>query len=334
MTSGAERVLVLGGTGFLGSHLVERLAEAGTPVRVATGRGRWPWGPLPRGVETTRFDVGEVTAPRDWDALIEGSPRIVNLAGVLQRPGLPGDLYRRVHVDGPRHLQWAVARAGKPRRIVHVSTTGVLGPTGPEPLAEEAPPRPVTVYERTKAEGERVALAGRGPGLEVVVVRPGLVYGERDLHLLGLWRSIASGTFRTISGGRARWQPVHVDDVGRALARALTAPGLDGEVFHVAGKDAVPLGELAARIARRLGTHVRGPDLPLPLALVAGLGLETLLLPFGIEPPLSRARVRTLTEDRLYRIDRVRERLGLTPEVDLDAGLDRTHAWYRDHGHL
>ena len=334
MTAGSERVLVLGGTGFLGSHLVERLARAGTPVRVVSARARWPWGALPPGVESTRFDVGEVTAPRDWDALIEGSSRIVNLAGVLQRPGLPRDLYRRVHVEAPRHLLAAVARAGKPRRIVHVSTTGVLGPTGPEPLAEDAPPRPVTVYERTKAEGERVVREARGAGLERVVVRPGLVYGERDLHLLGLWRAVASGTFRTIAGGRARWQPVHVDDVARALEAALAAPGLDGEVFHVAGNEVVPLGELAAEIARRLGTHVKGPGLPLPLALAAGVGLEALLLPFGIEPPLSRARVRTLTEDRLYRIDRVREVLGLTPEVSLDAGLDRTHAWYRGHGHL
>ncbi len=334
MTSQAERVLVLGGTGFLGSHLVERLARAGTPVRVASARGRWPWGAPPPGVETTRFDVGTVVAPLDWDALIEGSPRIVNLAGVLQRPGLPDDLYRRVHVDGPRHLQWAVARAGKPRRIVHVSTTGVLGPTGPQPRPEDAPPHPITVYERTKAEGEHAARDGRRPGMEVVVVRPGLVYGERDLHLLGLWRAIASGTFRTIAGGRARWQPIHVDDVSRALQRALDAPGVDGEIFQVAGGEAVSVGELAARIARLLRVPVKGPSLPLPLALAAGVALEGLLLPFGIEPPLSRARVRTLTEDRLYGTERIREVLGLVPEVDLDAGLERTHAWYRSHGHL
>jgi nucleoside-diphosphate-sugar epimerase len=334
MTVPAGRVLVLGGTGFLGSHLVERLARGGTPVRMASGRGRWPWGALPAGVETTRFDVAEVAAPRDWDALIEGSPRIVNLAGVLQRPGRTRDLYRRVHVEGPSHLLAAAVRAGVPRRIVHVSTTGVLGPTGPEPLAEDAPPRPVTIYERTKAEGERLAREGRRPGLEVVVVRPGLVYGERDLHLLGLWRAIASGTFRTIAGGRARWQPVHVDDVARALQAAIAAPGVDGEIFHVAGREVVPIAELAARIARLLGTAVKGPSLPLPLALAAGVVLETLLLPFGIDPPLSPARVRTLTQDRLYRIDHVRDVLGFVPEVDLDAGLARAHRWYASHGHL
>jgi nucleoside-diphosphate-sugar epimerase len=217
---------------------------------------------------------------------------------------------------------------------VHVSTTGVLGPTGPKPLPEDTPPRPITIYERTKAEGEAAARDGRRPGLEVVVVRPGLVYGERDLHLLGLWRAIASGTFRTIAGGTARWQPVHVDDVARALQAALHAPGVDGEIFQIAGREEVSIGDLAARIAGLLQTQVKGPSLPLPLALAAGLALEALLLPFGIEPPLSPARVRTLTQDRLYGIDHVREVLGLVPEVDLEDGLKRTHAWYRSHGHL
>jgi nucleoside-diphosphate-sugar epimerase len=334
MTPAAERVLVLGGTGFLGSHLVERLARDGTRVRVASRRGTWPWGAPPPGVETTVFDLGRVSAERDWDALVEGAPRIVNLAGVLQRPGLSRDLYRRVHVEAPRHLLAAAARAGAPRRILHVSTTGVLGPTGPVPLGEDAPPRPVTVYERTKAEGERLALEARRPGVEVVVVRPGLVYGERDLHLLGLWRALASGTFRTIAGGTARWQPLHVEDVVEAMARALTLPGLDGGTFQVAGGAPVSVAGLAGAIARRLGTSVRGPDLPLPLALAAGALLEGLLLPFGIDPPLSRARVRTLTQDRLYRTDRAREVLGWAPRVPLDAGLDRTLAWYRSHGHL
>jgi NADH dehydrogenase len=313
---------------------VERLAQAGTPVRVAGRRGRWPWGALPPRVQATAFDLEAITAPRDWDALIEGTSHVVNLAGVLQRPGLPEAVYRRVHVQAPQHLLEAAARAPSPRRIVHVSTTGVLGPTGPEPLGEDAPLRPRTVYERTKAEGEQRMLSARRPGLEVVVVRPGLVYGERDLHLLGLWRALASGTFRTIGGGEARWQPVHVDDVARALQQALALPGIDGGVFQVAGSETVRVGELAARIAQRLGTTVRRPSLPIPLALAAGGALEALLLPFGIEPPLSRARVRTLTQDRLYRTDRARAVLGIAPEVGLDAGLDRTHAWYRSHGHL
>ena len=334
MTPAPERVLVLGGTGFLGSHLAERLARSGTAVRVAARRGRWPWGTPPPGLEVTAFDLGQVEAPRDWDALVEGSTGIVNLAGVLQRPGLPAEVYRRTHVEAPRRLLAAAARSGASPRIVHVSTTGVLGPTGPRPLGEDAPLRPTTVYERTKAEGESLVLGERPRGIEVVVVRPGLVYGERDLHLLGLWRSLASGAFRTIGGGAARWQPVHVDDVVEALARALSRPGIDGGVFQAAGAQEVSVAELAAAIARRLGTEVRGPDLPIPVALAAGLALETLLLPFGIEPPLTRARVRTLTGDRLYRIDRAREVLGWSPGVGLDEGLDRTLAWYRSHGHL
>ena len=116
---------------------------------------------------------------------------------------------------------------------MHVS---VLGPTGPTPLDERAPRRPQTIYERTKAEGEELALMGRQDGLEVVVARPGLVYGPRDLHLLGLFRSIAAGTFRLPGGGRACWQPVAVGDVAAGLARLVDAEEVDGEIFHLAGE--------------------------------------------------------------------------------------------------
>jgi nucleoside-diphosphate-sugar epimerase len=340
MGSGApstrRAVLVLGGTGFIGSHLVDRLGLRGLPVRVASISGRWRWGAAPAGTEWATLDLRDLAQTGRLEEVTRGASTIVNLVGALYRPGLSPKLLREVHVGAVRRvLSAARASVGEGAvRVVHVSTTGVLGPTGPEPLDESAEPSPMTPYEATKLEGERAALAGRGDGVEVVVVRPGLVYGPRDLHLLALYHSIDRGLFRPIAGGRARWQPIHVRDLCRGIAAAIDRKGIDGQVFHLAGAEVVELGDLARRIASLLGTRLRGPGLPYGAAMAVGAVLELGLRPLGIEPPLSRSRVRTLTEDRVYRIDRARRMLEFEPEIPLDDGLAETVGWYREHGYI
>jgi nucleoside-diphosphate-sugar epimerase len=306
-------VVLVGGSGFLGGALASRLRAAGREVVVASRSGEVPVdlaSPLPR-------------------ALLAGADAAVNLAALLGRPRTPESAYREVNAVGARRVAEACDVAGV-RRLVHVSTTGVLGPTGTTPLDETAPPRPETPYERTKLEGERAALAFE----RSLVLRPGHVYGPGDLHMLPMYRSIAAGSFRTIGGGRALWQPVHVDDVARAIELAVDVPALPARVFHVAGAERLTFDDLARRVASALGTRLRGPSLPLPLAWAAGAILEAAMLPFGLDPPLTRARVRTMTTDRVYAIDRAREALSWEPRIALAAGLEGTVAWYRGRGLL
>jgi len=330
----AKPVLIIGGTGFIGSHLVEHYTAAGNTVRVASRRGAWPWGEPVPGASFCSLDLTGANAAADLDQSLDQVRQIINISGALLRPGVSADHYRRLHVGGTEALLEALHRSGGNRRLVHVSTTGVLGPTGPAPLDETSPPRPSTIYEKTKAEGEALALAAAGQTLEVVVARPGLVYGPRDLHLLGLFRAIAAGTFRLIAGGRACWQPVAAADVAEGLAALATAPGAGGGIFHLAGRTPVTLAAFTQAIADALGTHVRGPSLPRPLAWLAGAALEGVCLPLGLEPPLSRMRVRTLTEDRRYAIQRAREVAGWQPRTTLTDGLRQAVAWYRGQGLL
>ena len=329
-------VLVVGGTGFIGSHVVERLAASGSGVRVVSRSGRWEWGPMPSRVECTALDLRDSSQLTRLQELVRESRTIINLAGTLFRPGVPENDYRELHVSGVRLLIAAVDAAppnGR-RRLVHVSTTGVLGPTGDDPVDEGSHPNPTTAYESTKLEGERAALAAHSDRLEVVVVRPGLVYGPRDLHLLGLYRAVDRGLFRPIAGGDARWQPIHVGDVARGIEDAAERDSVDGEIFHVAGEETVSVANLARRIAAVLGRRLHGPSLPYGLALAMGAALELAARPFGFDPPLSRSRVRTMTENRLYRTERARHRLGFVPSTNLDQGLAETAKWYRHHGYL
>lgn len=325
--------VVVGGTGFLGSRLVARLAAEGRPIRVVSRSAPLP-GSVPADTEHVSADLERDEAAAELRRAVRGASGVVHLAGALFRPSEARSRYKGLHVDGTARLLAALRDAGNPVRLVHVSTTGVLGPTGPDPLDETAPPRPTTLYESTKLEGERLALEARGNGIEVVAARPGLVYGPGDLHLVPLWRAIRDGRFRPIAGGRALWQPVHVEDVARGLALSLSLPGLDGEILHLAGSERVTVRDFAGRIARSLGARLRGPSVPFALAWAAGGVLELASAPFGLDPPMSRSRARTLTEDRVYSIARARERLGWSPEIALDRGIEETTAWYRREGLL
>lgn len=329
--------VVIGGTGFIGSRLVGRLSATRDEVVVISREGRWRWGATPAGVRVLACDVGD---PGQQARLVETLGRatqIVNLAGVLFRPAAARGRYGRTHVEGTHRILAALddsARADAGVRLVHVSTAGVLGPTGQTPRDESTPPAPATEYERTKLAGERAARAAQRPGLEVVIARPGLVYGPRDLHLLAWFRAIAKGRFRPVAGGRALWQPIHVDDVARAIESLLAAPAMDGQVFHFAGAERVTVSGLANRIADTLGTRRPRGSIPFALAYAAGAALEAAAAPFSADPPLSRSRARTLTEDRVYAIERAERLLGFRPEIPLDRGLAETVAWYRAEGLL
>ena len=325
------KAVVLGGTGFIGSHVVERLAARGDAVLAVSRKGTWPWGDTPRNVHLAALDVAEKSTKERLIELLDGAETIVNLSGVLDRTSLAPHALRRVHVNGAWHVVDALSAARSPRtRLIHVSTTGVLGPTGTTPKDEEAPPHPTNEYERAKLEGETIALASRRHNREVAIVRPGLVYGPRDLHLLAWFQSIAQGRYRPIGAGDALWQPVYVDDVVRGIEAVLATPGADGQTFHLAGTERVTVADLGKRIASTIGKPAATSSIPYPLAMAAGAVLETILR----DPPLSRARVRTMTQHRVYAIDRAQTLLSFTPNIPLSDGLERTVAWYRNHGHL
>ncbi|MEN9934306.1 MAG: hypothetical protein RLZZ387_885 [Chloroflexota bacterium] len=332
---GSDRTLVTGATGFLGQNLVRALRDQGREVRALVRR---PAGdPAARelaeaGVEVVHGDVLDADALR---AALRDVTTVFHLAGRLLVAGVPDSAYEELHVGGTRALLLACAEAGTMRAIVHCSTTGVLGPTGPRPADEDAPMRPGNIYERTKADGERLALElGCAHGLPVSVARPALVYGPGDMHLLGWFRVIRRGLYRVIGDGASLLHPVYIDDLVAGLLRCAECPTAVGRVYHLVGDGAVPVRDLAASIAAAQGTRLPRQHLPLPVAHGVAALLEALP---GVPPsrlPLTRGRVRFMTESRAYSGERAQRELGFSPRTDLAAGLGQTVRWYERAGVL
>lgn len=323
------RVALTGATGYTGSRLLAALLARGDEVRALVRPASL--GKAPGGV---RVVEGDLLDKRALVQLVEGTEAVIHVAAVYRSAGHPDAYYRDVNVGGTERLLEAAANAGV-QRFVHTSTVGVHGDVKNPPAGESAPIAPGDVYQATKAEAEALALAFHAKrGLPVAVVRPGAIYGPGETRLLKLFRAIARGVYAIVGSGRAYYHPVYVDDLVAGFLLALERPEAAGEAFILAGPRYLTQQELAALIARHTGGRVLPFRIPAtPLWLAAAL-CEAACVPLGIDPPLHRRRVDFWTKSRAFTIDKARRLLGYAPKVDLDDGVARTVAAYRQAGWL
>jgi nucleoside-diphosphate-sugar epimerase len=324
--------LVTGATGFLGSALVRSLLEQHQPVRILARderKARELFG------KSVTIISGEITDTEHVLQAVDGATRIYHLVGHLYHPSVPTALFRTTHVEGTRVLLEACRGQKQLQRLVHCSTTGVFGVTGKTPATEEAPFAPTNPYEATKLESELLVLdAYQEQGLPISIVRPGLVYGPGDLHLLGFFTSIKKGLYRVIGDGQALLHPIYIDDMTAAFLLCAKHPDAIGRSFNIAGEHPVTMRQLSAAIAHALGKNLPAGHLPLWLANAAS-DIFSLLPGFqGERAPLTRSRVQFLTNSRAYDCSRATNELGFKPIVKLDKGMQQTADWYREHGYL
>ena len=324
-------VLVTGATGFLGSSLVRRLLAAGAEVRILT---RSTANAEPLAAAGAQVVVGEITDHAAMDAATDGARVVYHLAGQLLVPSLPAAEYQRIHVTGTRLLLERCHTSPSFERLVHCSTTGVLGVTGDHPADEEAPIRPTNIYEATKAEAEAEVHKAGQAGLPVVIARPGLVYGPGDLHLLPFFQSVLARRFRPIGRAEVWLHPIYIDDLVDAFLRCGQLDAALGECFHLAGPGAVSLAGLADAIARAAG--VPRPAGHIPMFAARAVALVGDQLPPGLKhsAPLTSSRLDFLTHSRVYDVTKAKRQLAFAATTDLPEGMARTVAWYRQHGHL
>lgn len=275
-------VLVLGGSGFIGSRLVAQLAQAQRTIIVPTRRAlRARHLILLPGVETVEADVHD--APT-LERLVARADAVINLVGVLHsRPARDGASwgpdFERAHVELPRKIVAACAAAGV-RRYLHMSALGAA-PDGP------------SMYARSKAAGE--AAARSDPGLEVTIFRPSVVFGEED-RFLNLFASLQKFLPAMFLGcAEARFQPVYVGDVAAAFVAALEDRDTIGATRELVGPHVYTLRELV-RLAGEISGHPR-PIIALPdsLARLQAAILER--MPGG--PLLSRDNLDSMKRDNI-----------------------------------
>lgn len=330
-TGNIRRVAVTGATGFTGSHLIKRLVAAGKDVR---GLVRDPAKASEIEDQVSAVVVGDITDRAALKNLIRDVDAVIHLVSNFRSASDSPEQYRKTNVEGTQAVIDVAAECGI-KRLVHCSTIGVHGNVKQTPANEESPYAPGDLYQETKLEAELMSRkAGEEDKFEVVVVRPCSIYGPGDMRMLKMFKMLAKRRFFMLGPCLENFHAVYIDDLTEGYLKALETPGIDGEVFLVGGPGYLPLKDYVATAAKAVGAPPPWLWLPYGPFFAAAAVCEAICVPFGIEPPLHRRRVRFFKNNRAFAIDKARERLGYAPKVSLEEGMARTVAWYRQEGFL
>ncbi|MFQ5423780.1 MAG: NAD-dependent epimerase/dehydratase family protein [Phycisphaerae bacterium] len=323
--------LVTGGGGFLGRAIAERLIARGDRVR-SFARGGYPE-LRAIGAETLRGDIADRQAVT---AACAGCDCVFHVAA---RAGLGGPyrLYHRINVIGTENVI-AGCRAGGVSRLVYTSSPSVVFDGTDQQGVDESAPRPLRFhahYPKTKAIAERAVLASNGPGLATVALRPHLIWGPRDNHLVP--RIIArAGRLRRIGGDNKVVDSTYIDNAADAhlLACDRLAPEapVAGRAYFISNGEPRPLWGLINGILAAADLPPVTRTIPRWAARAAGSLAETTyaLLRLSGEPPITRFLVDEMSTAHWFDITAARRDLAYEPAVSIDEGLRQLEAWLRE----
>jgi len=320
------RYLLTGASGFVGTHLLARLLDAGCDVLCLD---RQPPRVIPPGARYVQCDLSDRASVR---TALEGerADYAVHLAAKVGDWG-PREDYEAINVHGTRWALDAALGAGV-HSVVHLSSIAAMGLDAGD-RADEAvlPIVHGEPYSATKASGERVARELQAAGAPVVIVRPGDVYGVGSVPwVVRPVELLRTGKLVLIDGGHGHFAHTQVDNLLDGLLLALGNPAARGETFIVTDDDAhCTMGTYFRRLAEAVGAPP--PRVSLPAVIARGLAgaLELGARLTHTTPPFTRVSVDFMRRHGSFSITKARSVLGYVPRVDLDAGLAIIARHYR-----
>jgi len=293
------KILVTGGSGFVGRAIVERLLSRGHAVRVLARGTRPTQGGA---IETVQ---GSILRPETLPAACQGVDAVLHLVGIISEVG--DQTFERVHTEGTRNMLEAARSTGL-RRFIHMSALGTR-------------PNAVARYHRSKWEAEQ---AVRASGLDWTIFRPSLIYGPGD-GFVGLFARMAqwSPVLPVIGTGQSRVQPVAVEDVAHCFAAAPRTPGSVARTLDLCGPRPYPFDQVIRMILEATGRHRGVVHLPLPIARLQAGFLESVFpRMLNQAPPLNRDQIQMLQEDNVGDPVPASEVFGFAPR-SFEEGLAR-----------
>ncbi|MBN2072575.1 MAG: NAD-dependent epimerase/dehydratase family protein [Actinobacteria bacterium] len=325
-----EKVLVTGGGGFIGSHLVEFLLEKGYWVRTVDVHTE----SISHLAGNDRLEIveGDYLKEISMDGLIRDIDIVFHLASAHLAISVSDRHYEESNLGATGKLI-ELCRGSKVKKFIYCSTVGVMGDTGRSPANEDSPLKPETIYEKTKLMAEDyVKKFHRETGYPVVVVRPSWTYGPRCPRTIKLFRSIRKGRFFMVGNGKTYRQSAYISDLVRGIWLASQAEKAVGNVYILSGDEKTTVGDLVSGISGIVGKKILPfrvpPFIMVPLSVLSEFAFKLIKK----EPFFSRRSLLFYLKNYNYDISRAKRDLGYEPQVTLKEGLEETYRWMIENG--
>jgi nucleoside-diphosphate-sugar epimerase len=320
------KVLVTGGAGFLGLYVTEQLAARGDAVRVFC-RGKYS--ELDKlGVEQLQGDLRDAGAVRRACDGVEAVFHVAAVAGIWG----PWTFYHGINTEGTLNVIEACRAAHVPK-LVYTSSPSVIYDGAPHENVDETYPYPrhfLCHYPHSKALAERAVLAGNRNGLSTVSLRPHLIWGPRDNHLIPrLIERAKSGRLRRVGDGTNLISMSYVENVAAAHLQAADALGsgsrVAGQAYFINEPEPVNLWDWINQLLRQAGLPEVRKSVSAKVARRAGAVIESAYRAFGVksEPPMTRFLASQLSGSHYYDTSKARRDFGYAPAISVEEGMHR-----------
>ncbi len=324
-------VLVAGGSGFIGSHLLERLAAKGYKVRALARKNSDTRFMRSLGVE---LYVGDLLEPDSLSPAFNGVDAVFCLVNVKPSGKTPEEYLNQLnllHIEGTRNLLMA-CKANKVSRLIYLSSVAAIGYKKNVVIYNElSPEEPIDAYGRAKLEAENILRQGmRDSGVKITILQPPGVFGERGLGSLGkIIAFTEKGLVPILGSGKNRQSLAYVGNVVNQVIFAAEHPESAGKTYIATDARAYAVNELVAEAGRAMGARPLKIHIPVWIILFMVSVLNFLAKFFLRREIVNKESIIAITTERIFDGSRIFRELGYKQEYDLAEGVRRTVRWHK-----
>ena len=325
------KTLVTGGTGFIGSHVIERLCERGDKV-VTVSKDTLNLRELQKlGVEVVDGDINSINS---WENILKDVDIVFHIAGVTHAKN-SCDYYEGNHAATKRLIELCSEMCGNLKRFVYVSSLAAVGPSAENiPVDETSAYHPVSDYGRSKMLGELEVLKFSDK-LPITIVRPSAVYGPRERDMYMYMKSIKRGILMLIGFNQKYLNLIYVDDLIEGIILASASDQAINQIYFLGSEVSYPNEEIGRTIAEVIHRNPLGLHVPHCMVYCICAVEELIGKIFGNQVFLNLQKARELTQTAWNcSIEKAKRELGFNPKTSLYDGFTYTFQWYKQMGWL
>ncbi len=318
-------VLITGASGFFGSALLKRLLDDKYHLTVLLRKKNT------YRISGIRVVKGDLRNKNDVLLAVKGQDLIFNAGAVLPHHNLPEKEYWLTNFEGVKNITEASMKFNV-EQLIHISTAGIYGSTGLRIVNEKSPVSLQDVYAKSKFEAEKHIFSLRKKGLKFTIIKPVVGYGPGDVRpgFINLLRLVKIGFFVPMVGdGENFFHTVYVDNLIDALMLCIGEKGAVYEDFIIGDEPCFKMRnimEIMYKVEKKKIPFVNIPEsLAYPLGFVGDFARK-----LGLKPLLTTQRIRFLTQNKRFNIDKAKKILGYKPKVNLQTGIANTYKWYQE----